>query len=410
MKPTELIVFCYLKGESDAVPAGRFVHDSTSGVGSFQYGKRYLERPNALALDTVVLPLGVVSQPVAINGGLYGAFRDSSPDYWGRLVIASRMRCAPEALSEMDYLTGANATRVGNLDFRLSVDQPEPKLAPPQFQDLADLIKAAQILEQGGVVNEKIRLLLEQGSSLGGGRPKCTLELDGELWLAKFPSRGDTLNLPAVEYATMKLAGICGLNVPEIRLIPVGAKDVFLIKRFDRISAPSSGRWLRFGFMSSLSLAEWDERDRDRWSYATVAERIRKYSINPADDLCELYKRIVFNIAVRNIDDHPRNHGFLVEKEGLTLSPLYDVVPALTQKGVGSDFYLAMSLGQQGRLARIDHLCSVASAFGLTAAEGELIAAEILGNIRDQWEKICLDTGLTRSAIQMLQPSFMQSL
>ena len=406
MALTDLIVFCYLSGEIEAVPAGRFTHDSATEIGSFQYGRRYLERPNALPLDYVALPLGVTPQPVAINGGLYGTFRDSSPDYWGRLVMASRMKCAPEALTEIDYLRRANATRVGNLDFRESVDQPEPTLMPPQFQNIADLIDAALMLEQGGIIDERIRLLLEQGSSLGGGRPKCTVQLDGQLWLAKFSSLYDSINIPAVEYATMKLAGMCGLNVPDIRLVSVGLHDVFLIQRFDRVSELSAACWSRRGFMSSLSLAEWDERDRDRWSYTTVAEKIRRCSISPAADLRELYKRIAFNITVRNTDDHPRNHGFLMEREGVSLSPLYDVVPTLTHAGVGTEFYLAMTIGKEGRLAQVDNLCSSASAFGLSQTEGREIAAEIHKKVMDEWRDVCIESGLSSNDIQMLEPSF----
>ena len=408
MALTNLIVFCYLNGDHEAVPAGRFTHDSITGIGSFQYGRRYLERPNALPLDYVALPLGVTPQPITINGGLYGTFRDSSPDYWGRLVLSSRMKCAPEALTEIDYLSMSNATRVGNLDFRVSLDQPEPALAPPQFQNIADLIDATQMLEQGGIVDEKIRLLLEQGSSLGGGRPKCTVQVDDQLWLAKFPSRHDSINIPAVEYATMRLAGICGLNLPDIRLVSVGSHNVFLIQRFDRISKNPTACWSRCGFMSALSLAEWNERDRDKWSYTTLADKIRRYSIYPDADLRELYKRVAFNIAVRNTDDHPRNHGFLLGNDGLHLSPLYDVVPSLTHSGVGTEFHLAMTVGSEGRLAHIDNLCSSASVFGLSNKEGREIAYEVCNKVMAEWKSVCLESGLSINDIQMLQPSFIR--
>lgn len=189
MAATSLYVFCYLPGEVTAVPAGRFDHDDVDGVGTFAYGSRYAKRQNALAVDGVALPLGADPLPVATNGGLYGAFRDASPDHWGRLVIASGLKCPVEAVSEIDYLSHANATRVGNLDFRPSPDSPEPALRPPEFQNIEDLLTAAEGLEAGRAVDERRRLMLEQGSSLGGARPKCTVQLDGELWLAKFPSR-----------------------------------------------------------------------------------------------------------------------------------------------------------------------------------------------------------------------------
>lgn len=114
----KLYVFIYLPGDTVAVPAGIFTHYPDDGIGRFAYGRRYLERQNALAVDPVALPLGAVHQDVTTNDGLYGAFRDASPDYWGRLVIAAELKSPPESLRETDYLLHSNATRVGCLDFR----------------------------------------------------------------------------------------------------------------------------------------------------------------------------------------------------------------------------------------------------------------------------------------------------
>ncbi len=404
MSLTRLIVFCYLPGKIKAVPAGLFEHDSDSGVGIFRYGLKYQERSNAIPVDLVALPLGVDIQPVKSNNGLYGAFRDASPDYWGRLVIAAGLKCPVEAVSEVDYLLAANATRVGNLDFRKDLDEPEPELRPPQFHDIKDLLNAACELEQGHPVNDRIRLLLEQGSSLGGARPKCTIELDGELWLAKFPSKNDSISIPRMEYATMRLASECGLNVPEVRFMPIGEHGVFLIRRFDRMV--ESGGWIRRGFISALSFAEWDERDRTGWSYKTVAERIRKYSVAPEEDLHELFMRIAFNILVHNTDDHPRNHGFLYEKSGVSLSPLFDVVPTLTRYGVGSEFYLAMGIGREGRLASLDNLCSVAPAFNFSIAEAKEITADMKKKVLSLWGKIFYEAGFNENEMEILAPSF----
>jgi serine/threonine-protein kinase HipA len=404
MATTTLYVFCYLPGRVEAVPAGRLEHDDRNGVGLFRYGHRYRERPDAVSVDCVALPLGGDFSAVTVNGGLYGAFRDASPDYWGRLVIASRLGCPIEALTEVDYLTHANATRVGNLDFRRSLEDPEPPLAPPQFVDLGDLLNASRDLEQGNVTDERIQILLEQGSSLGGARPKCTVELDGQLWLAKFPSRGDTVNMPRLEYATLALAKTCELHVTETRLVTTGGRDVFLVRRFDRTA--TAGGWARRGFMSALSLAERDERDRDRWSYRTVADRIRKYSVHADADLRELFRRISFNILVRNTDDHPRNHGFLAEGDGVTLSPLFDVLPALTRRGVGSEFYLSMSMGEKGRLARFDNLCSAAGSFNLSRREAGDLTAAMQTYIESSWRSVFTSVGVTDVELEKIALSF----
>ncbi len=409
MARTSLYVFCYLPGDIVAVPAGRFDHDSQAGVGMFAYGRRYAERPGACAADAVALPLGVDPVPVATNGGLYGAFRDASPDYWGRLVIASGLKSPVEALSEVDYLSHANATRVGNLDFRPALDSPEPGLEPPAFQAMQDLLAATEDLEAGRPVDERCRLMLEQGSSLGGARPKCTVKLDGALWLAKLPSRNDRISMARLEFGTMNLASRCGLDVPPLRLETIGGRDVFLSRRFDRDAV--AGGWARRGYLSALSLVQWDERDRDRWSYRAIAERIRRYSEKPSSDLQQLFCRIAFNILVRNTDDHPRNHGFLVAAGGgLVLSPLFDVEPALTRPGVGSEFSLAMDIGPQGRLARLDNLRATAASFNLKPTDADDLIGQMRSCVETAWRDELTKAGFDAATLEILAPSFANPL
>lgn len=403
MATTQLIVFCYLPGATTAVPAGLFEHDDQSGVGIFRYGSRYQARENALALDCTSLPLGRDADPVILNGGLYGAFRDASPDFWGRLVISRQLRQPIESITEVDYLTHANATRVGNLDFRPTPESPEPTLMPPQYSDLEDLLEAAGELERGRAIDERIQLLLEQGSSLGGARPKCTVECNGELWLAKFPAGNDRLSIPRLEFATMQLASTCGLNVPAIRLVDVGGEHVFLIRRFDREAVP--GGWTRRGYLSALSIAGWDDRDRTRWSYQAVAAAIRRYSVRVEADLSELFLRIAFNILVRNTDDHPRNHGFIAKGEGVVLSPLFDVVPALTPRGVGTEFSLAMGIGVAGRLASVDNLCSAAPAFNLSQCEAVALTTALRQQIAESWRAIFTEAGIAEEDQVLIAPS-----
>jgi serine/threonine-protein kinase HipA len=339
---------------------------------------------------------------VTTNGGIYGAFRDAAPDYWGRLVIAAEAKTPPEALSEIDYLMAANATRVGNLDFRSSPDDPERELGPPHFSQLADVIEAAGKVEAGEETEPHLLQLLRQGSSMGGARPKCTVEWNGALWIAKFPARGDTRNIPRVEYATMTLAARCGLRTPEVRVERVGeGKDVYLIRRFDR--ERTAAGWLRKGFVSGLSLMQWDERDRHLWDYGALAEMMRRYV--SARDIEELFRRMVFNVLVRNTDDHPRNHGFLVDGEQISLSPAYDIVPEVVRAGVGREFRLAMSIGEQGREANYPNVLSRAARFGLDREQAEAIVGEICRTAQN-WREHFRECGVSRRDIDYLGPSF----
>jgi serine/threonine-protein kinase HipA len=397
----KLTVFIYLPNETEPVPAGIFSHDAEEGVGSFSYGRRYLERNNALPVDPVALPIGPTPREVITNGGIYGAFRDASPDYWGRLIIATEARVPPEALSELDYLLASNATRVGNLDFRLSPDDPESDLTPPHFNQLAGVISAAEKIEKGEPPEDHFLQLLRQGSSMGGARPKCTVEWDDALWIAKFSARDDRLNIPRIEYAAMTLAGRCGIRIPEVRIVTVGEKDIFLSRRFDREKVETG--WLRRGFVSGLSLMQWDEMERMRWDYAAMADTMRRYMTS--DAVLELYRRMVFNILVRNTDDHPRNHGFLIDGAEMTFSPAYDIVPSPALPGIGTEFRLAMSIGEHGREASINNVLSRAARFGLSAGDARIIVEELLETTRS-WREHFYQCGVSERDIYLLAPSF----
>jgi serine/threonine-protein kinase HipA len=396
-------VFIYLPDETTAVPAGVFTHYPDDRIGRFAYGRRYLDRPNALPVDPVALPLGSTPRDVSANGGLYGAFRDASPDYWGRLVMAAELKSAPEALTEMDYLLQANASRVGNLDFREDLEQGEPPMAPPAFQALDELLEAASLLQAGEQVSQELLRLLEQGTSVGGARPKCTVELEDALWIAKFPARGDTVNFPRLEYATLDLARACGITVPATRLVQAGGKDVLLVRRFDR--EKSTTAYLRFGFLSALSLMEWDEWDRPDWSYQALADRMRAAILAQPAQLHELFRRMVFNVLCRNTDDHPRNHGFVRGEKGLALSPAYDIVPNPTRPGVGTEFSLCMALGERGREGSLKNALSMSPRFGLGREEAEQVVAEMRSCVT-RWEEHYRGHGLSAGDIEAIRGCF----
>jgi serine/threonine-protein kinase HipA len=397
-------VFIYLPGETVAVPAGIFTHYPDDGIGRFAYGLRYLERPNALPVDPVALPLGALPREATANSGLYGAFRDASPDYWGRLVIAAELKSPPESLGEMDYLLHGNASRVGCLDFRVSLEQGEPEKSPPSFQSIADLLDAAIQLQHGEPVRHDLLQLLEQGTSIGGARPKCTVELDDALWIAKFPARGDTVNYPRIEYATMSLAKTCGITIPEVRIITIGDRDLLLVKRFDRRKTAKG--YQRFAFLSALSLMEWDERDRSQWSYPGLADRMRATFLAQPAELRELFRRMVFNLLCRNTDDHPRNHGFLWGEKGLALSPAYDIVPTPARSGVGTDFSLSMSLGDRGREATLGNALSQSARFALSRSEAERVIEEMKGSV-GRWEEHYLSYAVTPADLEAIRACFM---
>ncbi len=400
MAGKKITVFIYLPGEPVAVPAGIFTYEGDLQIGTFAYGRKYLERKNALPVDPVALPLGLTPRAVTTNKGLYGAFRDAAPDYWGRLVIAAERKVPPEALSEIDFLLDANATRVGNLDFRTTPNDPEPPLEPPHFNRLEEVLEAASKVEAGEELSGHLLHLLRQGTSVGGARPKCTVEWQEALWIAKFPARSDTVNIPRIEYAAMTLAGKCGIRIPVVHLQSIGKTFVLLVRRFDREKHPEG--WARKGFLSALSLRQWDEADRLNWDYGAIANTMLRHTSVP--DIRELFRRMVFNILVRNTDDHPRNHGFLFDASGMELSPAYDLVPSLTQPGVGTAFSLAMSVGTRGREASLENALSRARRFGLSGEEAGTVLEQMVETVRG-WRDHFAAVGCPEVEIRALEPS-----
>jgi serine/threonine-protein kinase HipA len=401
MAEKKITVFIYLVGEPVAVPAGIFTYDHDLQVGTFDYGRKYLERRNALAVDPAALPLGLPSRAVTTNKGLYGAFRDGAPDYWGRLVMAAERSVPPEALSEIDFLLDGNATRVGNLDFRLTPHDPEPSPGPPHFDRMEEIMAASSRIEAGLEVSGHLLRLLRQGTSVGGARPKCTVEWQEALWIAKFPARGDTVNIPRIEYAAMTLAGKCGIRIPTLHLQSLGDLQVLLVRRFDREKTPAG--WVRKGFLSSLSLLQWDEADRLQWDYGAIAGTMRRYT--SIRDIQELFRRMVFNILVRNTDDHPRNHGFLFSGYEMELSPAYDIVPSMTYPGLGTAFFLAMSVGDRGREASLENALSQAGRFGLTGTEAQSMIEQIAITVSG-WREHFTSAGCPETELRALEPSF----
>jgi serine/threonine-protein kinase HipA len=249
---------------------------------------------------------------------------------------------------------------------------------------------------------ETVRLkeYLEYGPSLGGARPKSAVLWKKQFYLAKFGTKLDSKNEPLIEYATMSLAKRCGIQVPEILLKKIGGRSVFLIKRFDRELIGK--REKRIPFISGLTITGLHESDYGVWSYFALADAIIKFSDDFERDLKELYRRLIFNIAVYNNDDHLRNVGFLAHGEHWRLSPLYDVVPALIQT---ETYALAMNFGREGKKASYSNALSMCERFRLDKKQAQQMIDEIT-DATSKWEKHFIELGVSKLEIKMLRNSF----
>jgi len=432
MAATEQKLFVFIYLDTEWVPCGQLTMSEDGAklsASSFAYGLRYLQRPGALEVDPVALSLrdmdlvrGTALFPPN-NLPLFGGIRDAAPDAWGRRVIESRLKVPANSLPESSYLLHAGSQRVGAIDIRSARDS----AATPGFgswDNLEYLMDAAQRIDEGLPVPAHLEEIFAEGSALGGARPKATIrDEERVLWLAKFPSRKDALQVPVIEAATLRLAAAAGLTVPQVKLLHFGSRAVMLIRRFDRYWAkagqaapppedlfstvPAYGlAEKRLGFVSGLTLLACHEMESPTKSYGDLAQAVRRYC-HPhviRENNRELFERLVFNIFVNNDDDHLRNHGFVWDPLllGWRLSPLYDVMP---RASLASDRRLHLGVGPQGRIATLDNAFDGREMFTLSAEAAAESIAKIWRILRE-WKVYFEEYQVPSHQIESIAPAF----
>src|SRR6266404_7970295 len=145
-------IYVQLPGTLDTVPAALLkVEKLRDGafVGRFRYGDRYLERKDAIAFDPFQLPLGDTVHEFTKLKGIPGAVRDAGPDAWGRRVIEHKLERSPADLEEIDYLLNGPQDGAGYLSFGTTVLPPASKRPYNRTHQLADLVAAAEAIEEG---------------------------------------------------------------------------------------------------------------------------------------------------------------------------------------------------------------------------------------------------------------------
>ncbi|GAB4345132.1 MAG: HipA domain-containing protein [Desulfobulbaceae bacterium] len=395
----ERVVFIDLPSAGGPVPAGLFTLDPDLGVGRFRYGNRYLERTNAIALDPVNLPLAPQEYITRKNKGIFGPLGDLLPDSWGRFVLARQRNVPFGTIRDHELLDMASTQAVGALSLGTSPEAPAtPREEPVSLDALADVAEAFDRAVNEDSLPPEVLNLLQQGTSLGGAQPKCPVRVNGEEWIAKFESTKTLVRYPALEYATMRLARAAGINTPEIALENVAGRNVYLVKRFDRADGS------RLPFLSALAVSGLDMDELERGSYPALATLMRRFVTHVRRDHHALFRRMAFNMHVRNEDDHLRNHGFLFNN-GWHLSPAFDILPMPARRKASGIFHLSLQAGTEGAAATLDNLLSSHHRFSLDFTEAVDIVREIRGALRD-WEAVLRTAGVTPEDIESVRWSF----
>ena len=407
----ECYVYIVPPGATEFVTAGRFrISPAPEGgaVGEFVYGRRYLEREDAVELDPVELRLRRGPYETARMQGFFGAIRDSMPDFWGRRII--ERNAGHTQLEEFDYLMQGPDDRAGALGFGLNVVPPVPKRVFNRALDLERLQVAADAIindepDIAGSAAGQTEVLILLGTSMGGARPKAVVEYEQDLWLAKFARLDDRWNHPRVEHGMLNLAKACNLSVTDSKITTVAGRDVLIVRRFDRDR--SEGGYRRHRMVSALTLLKLDDSPmaRSDWSYILLADEIRRVSAEAAQDLRELFGRMCFNAAVSNLDDHPRNHAVLAKEQAWRLSPAFDLTPAPVIAKDRRD--LAMTCGQFGRYANRENLISGHGRFFLSKKEAEGILDGIVETIRSQWRPTMRRESVSETDCEAIASAFL---
>lgn len=386
MSAREAYVWVWLPDEPESVVAGRIVKEGERHL--FTYGRSYRERAEALPLSPFELPLEAGTfEPEGLNR-IHSTLRDGAPDAWGRRVVGYRFPAL--AADELDYMLLSGSDRIGALDFQDSATEYRPR--EPDHPTLDHLLEAADRVERGEPLPRELDHALLHGTSVGGARPKALIRHDGRYWLTKFSSTSDSYDVVKAEFVAMRLAALAGLEVAPVALHRSLGRDVLLVERFDRVRN-ERGEVCRRMMLSGLSLLGLDEMEARYASYLDLADRIRHRFEEPAGQLRELYRRLVFNVLIGNTDDHARNHAAFWDGRSLRLTPAYDLCP---QGRTGREASQAMDVGGvDGRLSTLRNVFSVSGRFQLDEEGARRLIEELASSVEAHWDTVCDEAALS---------------
>jgi serine/threonine-protein kinase HipA len=378
---------------------------------SFSYEKQWLKSGQQYQLDP---ELHLYAGPqFASEKENFGLFLDSMPDTWGRTLMKRREAQLAKlkgekakTLYDIDFLLGVyDETRMGALRFKLDpngefLDNDTAKATPP-WSTIRELQQAVVHYENdtdNEAMSKWLQLLIAPGSSLGGARPKANILDDNKHpWIAKFPSKNDTIDKAAWEYLAYQLAVEAGITMSDCKIEKInGSYHTFYTKRFDRVGTQ------RIHFASAMTMTGNNEETIkiQPASYLDIAEFIQTKGAQVKENLAQLWRRIIFNMAISNTDDHLRNHGFILTKEGWVLSPAYDLNPSIDKDG------LALNIDMDNNALDFDLAKNIGEYFRLTSKEMDQIIREVTTVVK-HWQAIAKQIGIPRAEQELMASAFL---
>lgn len=400
------------------VPVGRliFVKDGQREFSQFAYNEEWLSSAQYFDVSPDLsrqTGYQLRRPPTRNDSCFFLALADTEPDAWGRRVIArahAKARAKDVSLgplTEMDYLAAVDDfSRVGALRLRGGQGQilcstADGARTTPALLELEKILLASRAVELSQETMEDLAYLQGKGTSLGGMRPKCTvLDNDGALSLGKFPSVSDERAVTRGEVLALRLARLAGIDSAEARIVWVQGQPVAIIKRFDRTPEQN-----RIPYISGATLLQ--ARRDDEHSYTEIIDVMRAKCANFVDDARQLWRRLVFNHLITNVDDHLQNIGFLYTGNNQwRLSPAFDLNP-FPDKAPESKTWLSEDTGP---ITSVQQLLDQSSRFELSPTQAKTVLAEVLTAVT-RWKDVAMtpDVGLHASELADFSPAFGQS-
>lgn len=385
-------------GDGATVLAGQLLIDDARG--RFKYARAYLDNPRAFALDPINLPLtaGVHENPrTRETPGVFGVLIDAGPDEWGRRQLSKTRK--PPPVTHVEFLLAASGEGVGALHFTAKIKD-KPKPTPVRlFENLVHLQHIAADIEAGREVDQTLSPFFFHGSGLGGARPKTLIEQDDRHWIAKFGRDSDLVDMCKVEYASMIMARAAGIDVPDVAFTETARGGVTLVERFDR---SADGQHHLVSVASLINKFDITQYDESAMSYPGIVQLGKRIAHRTRGLAAKMFRRMLFNIAIGNTDDHLRNHAFYKKSTGAeyVLTPGYDIVP-----NVGLQGSHAIALGAFGSSPSKDNLEAAAHRMGISRKAAQRATEEVLV-VTDDWRTYMKDAGVVASDIAILKRCF----
>jgi len=419
------------------------------GAYGFQYTPEW--KRGGVELSPLLMPVGSRTSVFRFPGlgretfqGLPPMLADALPDRFGNSIIdawlaaegVDRARITP-----LDRLAYLGSRGMGALEF---VPDRSPAAPVPTALELASLIETARAAVSGTLDDDRhsadaLRQIISVGTSAGGARAKAVVTIDeatGEIrpghalprpgegsWLLKFDGvgadhqLGESQQYTRIEYAYSLMARAAGIRMPETRLLAENGRAHFLTRRFDRSvggggdgsgggsgdgSGDVLGRVERLHLQSLCGLAAVDFTLRGANDYAQLFTAAASLGLGE-DDRTEIFRRMAFNVAAANHDDHSKNHAFLLARGGSwMLSPAYDITYARDADNIWLRQHLMSVNGKFTDITRAD-LLAVADRFAVPGAKAALRRVD---EALDAWGSFAEEAGVSRDVAEGIGREF----